>query len=101
VEQKKRKMRYHKCNALMEDLDALGKNEDLGLPKEDTYVRTRFLYAEVDGYHEWIEDEFGVEVLKGTVVYVLGRMYQIDTSLDNFDAQIEAYEKEINIFKYN
>jgi len=84
---------FHKCLSLVDDPDAESK-EDLGIPIDEKYVRVRFRYADISEYLEWVEEDDDV---RGTIVYTFtGRVYFIQTPLDEMDRLMDEYEDERN-----
>lgn len=88
---------FHKCKALLED-ENFEEKLDLGLPIEEKYTRVRFRYSDVTDYLEWGEEsETGDVETKGTIVYTfMGRVYYIQTSLEEFDSLMDNYLKDSN-----
>jgi len=92
---------FHKCKALLDDIDAMEKSEDLGVPYQAEYVEARIRYSNVDEYTEWVGDVDNK--VRGTVLYTItGRQYFIDTPIEEFDKQMNEYlEKDKWFIKIN
>lgn len=89
---------FHKCKALVDD-ENIEEKLDLGLPLDEKYSRVRFRYSDVTDYIEWIEedDQTAEDVVKGTIVYtIMGKIYFIATSIDEFDKCIDDYVSSSN-----